>query len=128
MAKRKKKRNTSTLRQHRQTGKILSPPMMTIPGMASVPWLRDTFPDMMWLAMLVTEYGTSGMHTAAQLLDRVDEVMDQPDGPGRPDRLVMTGQLTAFEKVPEASRPAILEALRSDDLFERAVPWVLLAA
>src|SRR5262249_20411130 len=93
-----------------------------IPGMTSVPWLRDTFPDMLWLAMLITEHGTKGMHIAARLLDRANAVIDQADA--RPDGLILTGQLTAFERVPESSRAPILQALKKDGLYEIAVPWV----
>lgn len=101
MARNKKKggarrRNTSTLRQHRQQGKTLLPPFAALPGpIRHTPWLRDTFPDMLWLAMLITEYGTKGMHMAAKVLDRIDDVLDDPSGPSRPEKLVITGQLQA---------------------------------
>jgi len=97
--------------------------------MQQVPWLRDIFPDMIWLAMLMTEYGgAKGMYIAASALRRIDSILDDPSGPGRPDKLVLAGQLTEFERVPEALRGQIIEALQADDLFERAVPWIFARA
>jgi hypothetical protein len=126
----RRQRKTSTLQQHRRTGKILSPPLMTLPGpMRQLPWLRDTLPDMIWLAMLITEHGTKGMHIASKMLDRIDDILDdQAAGVTRPDKLIVTGQLSTLERIPEEARPAILEALQSDGLFEQAIPWTFARA
>jgi hypothetical protein len=58
------------------------------------------------------------------VLDRIDDVLDDPSSPGRPEKLAITGQLSAFEDIPERTRLRILDALQSDDLFARAIPWM----
>lgn len=73
--------------------------------------------------MLITEHGTKGMHMAAKVLDRIDDVLDDPSNPGRPEKLAITGQLSAFEDIPERTRLRIIDALQSDDLFARPIPW-----
>lgn len=123
-----RKRQNSALRQHRQVGKILTPPLMNLPApMQQIPWLRDTFPDMLWLSMLITEHGTAGMRMAVAVLDRMVDVIRETNT-GVSETFVLTGQLTAFEQVPESARPTIIEALRSDGLFEQAVPWTFARA
>jgi hypothetical protein len=100
------RRDTSTLQQHHRRGKTLLPPFAALPvPIRHTPWLRDVFPDMLWLAMLITEYGTKGMHMAAEVPDRIDDVLNDPSGPRRPEKLVVTGQLSAFKDILEAARP-----------------------
>ncbi len=118
-----RRKNTSTLKEHKQKGKLLSPPLLTVPRMELVPWLRDSFPDLIWLNMVLESHGAAGMLIASRFLDRIDDVLARTwTLDDRPSNFVMTGQLTMFERVPDESRTAVLEALKADGLFDRAIP------
>lgn len=127
----KKARQNSRLKDHKRSGKILKPPMRTFPGMTSVPWLRDTFPDMLWLCALIKQHGDKeGMLLAAKVLDRIYAVglpaghdTDDSSGP-----VMLTGELTSFDHVPEHLRGEVLQALKADGLYEEAFPWLLVRA
>lgn len=121
----KRNRRNSTLSEHRRTGKILKPPFRTLPKTQSVPWLRDTFPDMIWLCSLISD---NGMVLAGNFLDRISSVIDAAAADGRielPDDFLLTGGLTSFEDIPEAVRAEVIYALRSDGLYDDGLPWVL---
>ncbi|MBA0125527.1 hypothetical protein H0B56_08240 [Haloechinothrix sp. YIM 98757] len=134
MSSRKKPRNkrrNSRLKDHKQTGKILKPPMRTIGNMQMVPWLRDSFPDMLWLCALIKLYGDKpGMLLAGKVLDRIDSVLGLEEGDGSEDskRLILTGEMTTFDKIAVEDRSAVLAALQEDGLFEQTFPWVLVRA
>ncbi len=55
-AKQKKKafRLTSSLRQHKQVGKSLIPPMLTIPGVTPQSWTNDRLPQMLWACLVIS--------------------------------------------------------------------------
>ena len=55
-AKQKKKafRLTSSLRQHKQVGKSLIPPMLTIPGVTPQSWTSDRLPQMLWACLVIS--------------------------------------------------------------------------
>lgn len=52
----KKRRHTSSLRQHRRIGKTLLPPFLTIPGSGLTPasWTNDRLPEMLWACLLIS--------------------------------------------------------------------------
>ena len=52
LAKRRQK-NYTTLPQHKQTGKILNPPLLAIPGMRNSSWINDRLPELLWCSLLV---------------------------------------------------------------------------
>ncbi len=134
MSNRKKPKNqrrNSRLKDHKRTGKILKPPMRTVGNMQMVPWLRDSLPDLLWLCALIKLYGDKpGMLLAGEALDRIESVLGLIEGAGSqdPERLILTGDLTAFDKIAVDDRAAVLVALKEDGLFERAFPWVLVRA
>ncbi|HEV2199205.1 MAG TPA: DUF5677 domain-containing protein [Bryobacteraceae bacterium] len=51
---RKSGRQYSGLDRHKQTGRTLTPPWMTIPKMTPASWLNERLPEMVWVALLVT--------------------------------------------------------------------------
>jgi len=55
-AKQKKKasRLTSALRQHKQVGKSLIPPMLTVPGITPQSWTNDRLPQMLWACLVIS--------------------------------------------------------------------------
>ncbi len=127
----KRQRRNSSLKDHRRTGKVLQPPFRTISKTKSVPWLRDIFPDMLWICAVISHHGDEGMLLASRFIDRVESVMDAAAADGRitkPEKLLLGGELTSFEEVPVELRSEIIFALRSDDLYEEGVPGVLARA
>lgn len=127
----RRKRNNSSLKDYRRTGKTLQPPFRTISKTKNVPWLRDTFPDMLWLCSVITQHGDEGMLLAAKFIDRVESVIDAAVADGRvqkPDGLLLGGELTSFELVSEELRSEIIYALRSDGLYEGGIPGILARA
>lgn len=127
----KRQRGTSSLKDHRRTGKVLQPPFRTISKTKSVPWLRDTFPDMLWVCALISQHGDEGMLLAARFIDRIESIIDAAAIGGRvtkPENLLLGGELTSFEEVPEELRSEIIYALRSDGLYEECIPGILARA
>lgn len=125
------KRNTSSLQDHRRTGKVLQPPFRTISGTNSTPWLRDTFPDMLWLCSVISQHGDEGMSLAAKFIDQVDSVIDSAAADGRiqrPSDFLLGGELASFELVPEELRSEAIYALRDNGLYDKGVPGILARA
>jgi hypothetical protein len=96
--------------------------------MQSVPWLRDTFPDMLWVCALISHRGDEGMLLASRFIDCVESVIDAAVADGRatkPESLLLGGELTSFEEVPESLRGEVIRALRDYDLYDDGMPGVL---
>jgi hypothetical protein len=53
-AKKKRAKNYSGLPQHKQTGKVLTPPFLTLPNLRPSSWIDDRLPEVLWCALLVT--------------------------------------------------------------------------
>ena len=49
---RPRREDFSPLDQHHRRGKVLTPPLMRIPGITPQSWLNDRLPDMLWAALL----------------------------------------------------------------------------
>lgn len=45
---------TSTLGQHKQVGKSLIPPLLTLPGVAFHSWTNDRLPELLWACLVVS--------------------------------------------------------------------------
>jgi hypothetical protein len=43
----------STIQQHKQVGKSLVPPLLTLPKLAPTSWVNNRMPEMLWAALLV---------------------------------------------------------------------------
>jgi len=83
---------------------------------------------MLWLCSVISQHGDEGMLLAAKFIDRVESVIDAAAADGRvekPEDLLLGGELTSFEQVPEELRSEIIDALRRDDIYEEGVPGVL---
>lgn len=52
----RKRRNTSSLQQHRRIGKTLLPPFLTLPGSGLTPasWTNDRLPEMLWACLVIS--------------------------------------------------------------------------
>lgn len=127
----KNRRAQSTLQQHKRQGKnIFQPPMRTIPNTTTIPWLRDVFPDMLWICSTLYEQGEAkGMNMVAAVLDRITALMPRSTGHDGIDvPALLTGTLTSFDQVPQELRGEVLSALHADGLYEKAFPHVLVDA
>lgn len=120
----KKKRYITTLQQHKREGKRLTPPLMTLPNIKLMYWLKDDFPDMLWLVMLTVKYEDYGMVVARQIFDVFEEhlVAEYGDLGAIPKEVWVSGRLTSFDTVPEKLHQPILEALKTRYLYESAFP------
>jgi hypothetical protein len=116
-----RRRNTSSLRDHEREGKMLRPPFKRLPQLRGVPWLRDGFPDLLWLCSIISqEEGNDGMQICSRTLDAFDVVLKDHEFEGPPP--VIDGRLTQFERVPGEVREEILDRLSAQGLYELAFP------
>lgn len=104
--------------------------MNTFPT-TSVPWLRDVFPSLIWPCAVLTSSGLAqGSELIGEVLERLNPFVNAPEqvegqssvGP------VLDGTLQAFDLIPEQRRAHAMAALKSDDLYEEAFPWLLVRA
>ena len=120
-----RQRNSSRLSDHKRQGKIYKPPMRTLP-LTTVPWLRDLFPDMLWICYLIAHNGDKpGMLLAANFIDCIEDVVNVGKDRDAEDAFMITGSLTSFDLVPESQRSEVLRELRDRELFEDGFPWIL---
>lgn len=123
MAKKSKRQNTRLV-QHRQQGKVLKPPLRTLP-LQRVQWLRDVFPDMLWLCSLISIDNLRGLLIASRIIDIIDGVLDAVAPCGdtrRPENLIVDGSLLSLEGVPSETRLAVLDALQEQEIYEYGFP------
>jgi hypothetical protein len=127
-AKRKSQSGNSRISDHKQKGKILVPPILARGDVTQLPWLRDTFPDMIWICALISSLGArSGMELVANVVDLLHDLTktEVPEEEGSPAAAVFTGTLTSFNRVSPEDRPFFLEELDRFGLYERAFPQEL---
>jgi hypothetical protein len=116
--------------------------MLTLPNLAPTNWLRDTFPDLLWPASLMTFRGESGLFVMAAVGDALaplfpsakgaadnaqgeDGASGQRDETRQPERtaaVAYDGRLTSLEAIAADDRAAVLEALRLLGTYEHFVP------
>jgi hypothetical protein len=53
VSKKKKQRNTSTIKDHIHRGKTLTPPLAALPGVRPTSWMNERLPEMLWAALLI---------------------------------------------------------------------------
>lgn len=112
----------SRLEDHKKVGNVLIPPLKQLPtDVTTVPWLRDVFPDMLWLCSLCVVHGEAAPAIASHILDIVNELVGG-DNPDVFPRLVADGRLTAFEEVPFQVRTEILDRLELEGRLDAAFP------
>lgn len=74
---RKTQRRNSPLSSHRQAGKNLTPPMMTIPNVGFVNWERDILPDYLLMSAFLLDKNAEDTHRLLRLLTGIDKVRDR---------------------------------------------------
>ena len=80
-------------------------------------WLKDMFPDFLWMCALINNDLNRGMYVMAETLLTINEAL----GTLRIDADVW-GRLTQFESIPKEARERILDHLEKLNLNERAFP------
>ena len=127
MAKKKQKKNAATRRntplsKHRQQGKVLNSPLGGLPNMRAVPWLRDQFPDYLWVCWHLADKIDRGRSTVVATMNVVNEVLDEVLGDSAADRTVFDGSLTSWESLPPQTREAVLDALTDRGVHDLVIP------
>lgn len=118
--KQKRKRLTSSLKDHRKVGKVLLPPLAQLtPAMTTIDWIRDQLPEFLWIDSVLAAPG------AVELFNRCLDALDPfvPDGPQ-----LLVGTVSSFRLVPADRRPEALVAVRDSGLYKAAFPDVFLTA
>jgi len=119
-----KKRYNSSLKQHKQQGRTLSPPFMTIPNVKLTYWLKDDLPDMLWLVFLCSKYGDRGMVIARKVFDTVEQLLKEHFGDldKVPKDIWVLGRLSSFDGMPQVLRPKLVERLKLLGIYGVAFP------
>jgi hypothetical protein len=113
------KNGHSSIPDHKRVGRRLVPPMLQLEGMKSVHWLRELFPDMLWICSLIADDPHGRVFTCARVLDVIADALPPP---GEESPLIITGALTSFEATPEDARASVIAALEEKGLYDTAVP------
>jgi len=100
----KERRYNSSLGEHRQDKKILTPPMMQIGDLAMTSWPHDGLPECIWIAAVSRETGRrASAHGPLDVL----EPFVPPDATA-----VLDGRISRFDLVPPERRAEARAALR----------------
>lgn len=111
----KGKHKGSGLGAHARRRKKLIPPLNQLPTPPTpIDWLRDTFPEMLWLCSMVVSHPWGEARDV--VVESMQRLLEYRPGPGP----VLTGTLSSFETIPAESRPDAIAALRGDGLYKRA--------
>lgn len=112
----------SRLEDHRKVGKILQPPLRQLPTeIATVAWLRDVLPDMLWLLSLCRISGVAGVAAATDVLAIINHVVGRQSDESS-FHWVVDGRLTTIESVPVSARDEIAAQLFESELSASAFP------
>jgi hypothetical protein len=128
-----RKRRSSGLQDHRRDKKVLSPPLLQLPGLKPTSWQQDTLPDFLWIQAVRDETGElPAANVALDVLDDVaPEASERPaDTPRAEERdsapagtpptgEYLDGRISSFRLIPEARRAEARAALRT------TAPWAL---
>ena len=114
MAKNRKQRRSSSLRQHKRERKILTPPLLAIGPISPVSYSRDFLPDLLWVAAMLDEH--ISWDAAYEPLDVIDRYMTYPT---EGEKTIVDGRISMFSIVPEDVRDNVRAALAAE------TPWAL---
>lgn len=120
--RRKKPRQSSPLAAQRRDGKDLRSPLGAIPQLHTVSWLRDDFPNYLWVCSLLEPDLDDGRRIFIACHDGLNRVLDDLLENKAEDRPVFDGSLTAWEAVPAHVRDSVLASLLAEDMYEIFVP------
>lgn len=119
-----KKRHSSSLKQHRQVGRRLSPPMKTLQNLKLTYWIKDDLPEMLWLSMLCAKYKYRGVIMARKVFDTVEQLLKEEYGDldSVPKDIFVNGRLSTFDTLPEKLRPKVVQRLKLLGAYEAVFP------
>lgn len=118
-----KERNSSSLGDHRQTGRNLQPPMTALMGdtLRPVTWWKSYLPNYLWLCWHVSTDSYPDVYVASKLLDEILAGLGE-DRTGFPEAWEFNGRLSDFESIPTVSRDRLLEHLIAIGAYGAVVP------
>jgi len=114
--RRKRRRQTSTLKDHKKVGKVLQPPFKQIP-LSPYNWIAEVLPEMLWIDAVLSRRSlgeaTSIVYGTLDILDAYVLADSQE---------ILTGMISSFAIVPEDRRSDARKALTGDMVFDVAFP------
>jgi hypothetical protein len=96
----------SNLSQHKQSGKLLNPPLLTLPNMQPSSWIDDRLPELLWCALLVTQLDRE---LALEVFRRVAKRLE---GKFQPNKRIDIGH-TGLTELPGELATEIIELICS---------------
>lgn len=105
----KKNRSHSRLDQHVVSGKMFTPPLLTLPNLQKISWMNDRLPELLWAVLLV---GNMERKAALEILRSVARL-----GANFANDRDMGGHgitLSGIASMPEKVRDSVIEAITSD--------------
>ncbi|MGW4881279.1 DUF5677 domain-containing protein [Streptomyces sp. NPDC004262] len=118
MAKKNRRPLPKRLANHKWVGKSLIPPMIQH-GAILTDWVRDDFPDLLWVALVIEQEGDAGARLISSLqhewLEQTREAEYSSD---------LDGRLSSLERMPTPARSDFLNLLSRHD-SARIVPNAL---
>lgn len=115
MAKKSRRPLPKRLADHKWVGKSLIPPMIQH-GAILTDWVRDDFPDLLWIALIIEQEGDEGARLISSLQH---EWLEQTRDANYSSEL--DGRLSSLEKMPASARSDFLNLISRHD-SARLVP------
>lgn len=102
---------------------MLVPPLLAAVGdkLRAVSWDREQYPDFLWSCWHLANGDPRDLVKLVKYMDRIEEIIG-PDRAGFPEHWLLTGRLSNFEAVPEATRARVLGEMRRRDIYDTIVP------
>jgi hypothetical protein len=101
------------------------PPLRALSNLEVVNWLRDQFPDMLWLCSIIHLQGEQEGSDLAMTIVRTIQELAGRSSTGMIGAI--TGALSSLERVPEEFRAKIRSSLLASGLLSLAVPPIVAA-
>lgn len=118
MAKKSRRPLPKRLADHKWVGKNLIPPMIQH-GAILTDWVRDDFPDLLWIALLIEQEGDGGARLISSLQQEWLEQTRDAEYSSELD-----GKLSSLERMPAPARNDFLNLISRHD-SARIVPKAL---
>lgn len=117
-----RRRQTTTLANHKQKGSHLLTPIGSLPNVVHLNWLRDQAPDFIWVAYHLTCDLKLGLTTIVKTINFVNELLDRRLGSIPSQRPVLDGRLTSWDQIPVEVRNEVLRDLKDEGAYEITFP------
>lgn len=119
---RRQQKHYSGLEHHKRLGKVLTPPLLTIPGLRPSSWLDDRLPEMLWPALLIAHMPRD---LALEIFRRVAKALE---GSFTPNKTIDIGHSGLADLSPELAESVIKLICSAPGAREVLRPLVMLGA